>query len=165
MSSDKHSLPPSRYRCEAISSEVLSLPSSHGPWSLRRKPTDLLADDPATLISQALGHVRQGDGLTGYVPTSILSGLQRHADRGNPACCLLLDWIARRNRDLLAPPQADPVRQHQSKPRMARRLVRERRQALPGAGSLKLRKATSQEAVRDPKTAIIAATEGGGIDG
>ena len=158
MSSDKPSLPPSRYRCEAISSDILSITSSHAPWSLLRKPTDPLADDPATLIGLALGHVRQGDGLTGHVPASILSRLQAHADRGNPACRVLIDWLTHRNRDMVAAARPDPVR-----PNANRRLVRERREALPG--SLKRRKAESQEAVRDPRTAIIAATKGGEIDG
>jgi len=158
MSSDKHSLPPSRYRCEAIASEVLSIPSSHAPWSLLRQPTDLLADDPATLIGLALGHVRQGDGLTGHVAASILSRLLAHADRGNPACRVLIAWLAHRNRHMVAAAWPDPARQHPN-----RRLVRERREALPG--SLKRRKPESQEAVRNPKTAIIAATGGGEIDG
>nr|CAD6596584.1 hypothetical protein RKHAN_00336 [Rhizobium sp. Khangiran2] len=157
MFSDKHSLPPSRYRCEAIASEVLSIPSSHAPWSHLRQPTDLLADDPATLIGQALGHVRQGDALTGHVPASIVSRLEAHADRGNPACRVLIDWLAHRNRDMVAAARPDPVRQH-----LNRRLVRERRQALPG--SLKRRKRESHEAERDPRTAIIAATRGGEID-
>lgn len=156
MSSDKHSPPPSRYRCEAIASEILSIPSSHTPWSLLRKPMDPFADDPATLIGLALGHVRQGDGLTGPVPASIISRLEAHADRGNPACRLLLDWIARRNRDMVAAAGSDPIR-------LNRRLVRERREALPG--SLKRRRLESQVAVCDPKTAIIAATKGGEIDG
>nr|CAD6596148.1 hypothetical protein RKHAN_00225 [Rhizobium sp. Khangiran2] len=158
MSSDKHSLPPTRYCCEAIASDTLSIKAAHSPWSLLRKPTDPLADDPATLIGLALGHVRQGDGLTGHVPASILSRLQAHADRGNPACRVLIDWLTHRNRDMVAAARPDPVRLNAN-----RRLVRERREALPG--SLKRRKAESQEAVRDPRTAIIAATKGGEIDG
>ena len=158
MSSDKHSLPPSRYRCEAIASDTLSIKKAHAPWSLLRKPTDPLADDPAMLIGLALGHVRQGDGLTGPVPASILSRLQCHAGRGNPACRVLIDWLAHRNRDMVAAATTDPVRQHPN-----RRLVRERRQAV--LGSLKRRKLESQEAMPDSKTAIIAATRGGEIDG
>lgn len=158
MSSDKYSLPPSRYRCEAIASVTLSITSFHAPWSLLRKPTDLLADDPAMLIGLALGHVRQGDGLTGHVPASIISRLKVHADRGNPACRVLIDWLAHRNRNMVTAATSYPVRLKAN-----RRLVRERRQAVPG--SLKRRKPESQEAVRDPKTAIIAATKGGEIDG
>lgn len=156
MSFDKHSLPPSRYRCEAISAHTLSITPPHAPRSLLRKPSDPLADDPAMLIGLALGHVRRSDGLTGHVPASIISRLGAHADRGNPACRLLLDWITRRNRDLAAQP--DLVRQHP-----IRRLVRERRQAV--AGSLKRRKQEKPEAARDPRTAIIAAPKGGDIDG
>ena len=158
MSSDKHSLPPSRYRCEALASDTQSITSSHGPWSLLRQSTDHLADDPATLIGLALGHVRQGDGLTGPVPSSILSRLEAHADRGNPACRVLIDWLAHRNRHMAAAARPDPVRQHPN-----RRLVRERRQALPG--SLKRRTHKKPDAMPDPKTAIIAATKGGEIDG
>jgi hypothetical protein len=165
MSSDKHSLPPSPYRCDAISSETPYTAVPHTVRSFLRKPTDPLADDPAMLIGLALGHVRRSDGLTGQVPASILSRLKAHADRGNPACRLLLDWIARRNRDLLASPQAVPARQPQSTPRMARRRVRERRQAVPGTGSLKLRKPEKRKEASDPETAITAATKGGEIDG
>lgn len=45
-----------------------------------------LPDDQAFLIGPALGHVRQGDGLTGIVPDMVISRLQMHADTGNPAC-------------------------------------------------------------------------------
>ena len=158
MSCDKHSLPPARYRCEAISCPSLSITPAHAPRSLLRKSFDPLADDPAMLIGLALGHVRRSDGLTGHVPASIISRLGAHADRGNPACRLLLDWINRRNRDLVAAAQPDLVR-----PDRKRRLVRERRQAVPG--SLKRRKQEKPEAARDPKTAIIAAPKGGDIDG
>ena len=158
MSSDKHSLPPSRYRCEAIASDTLSIPSSHAPWSLLRKPTDPLADDPATLIGLALGHVRQGDGPTGPVPASIVSRLEAHADRGDPACRVLIDWLAHRNGDMVAAAGPDPARFKAN-----RRLVRERRQAVPG--SLKRRRHERPDAMPDTKTAIIAATRGGEIDG
>ena len=158
MSSDKHSLPPSRYRCEGIASDTLSIKAAHAPWSLLRKRTDPLADDPATLIGQALGHVRRGDALTGPVPASILSRLAAHADRGNPACRVLIDWLAHRNRDMVAAAGPDPVCLNPN-----RRLVRERRQAVPG--SLKRRKHERPDAMSDPKTAIIAATRGGEING
>lgn len=158
MSSDKHSLPPSRYRCEAIASDTVSIKAAHAPWSLLRKPMDPLADDPATLIGLALGHVRQGDGLTGHVPTSILSHLEAHADHGNPACRVLINWLTHRNRDIVAAAGIGLVRLNAN-----RRLVRQHRQALPG--SLKRRKHESHEADREPKTAIIAATGGGEIDG
>lgn len=165
MSSDKHSLPPSRYRCDAIRPDTLAIKAVHSQHSLLRKPSDPLADDPAMLIGLALGHVRRSDGLTGHVPASITSRLQAHADRGNPACRLLLDWVARRNSELLASLLPDPAEPQQSTPRMARRLVRERRQAVPGTGSLKLRKPEKPQAAPDPETAIIAATKGGEIDG
>ena len=157
MSCDKHSLAPSPYRCEAISCHTLSTTPAHAPWSLLCKPSDPLADDPAMLIGLALGHVRRSDGLPGQVPASIISRLGAHADRGNPACRLLLDWINHRNRDLVAAAQPDLVR-----PSRKRRLVRERRQAVPG--SLRRRSPKTEEAA-DRKTAIIAAPKGGDIDG
>lgn len=158
MSSDKHSLPPSRYRCEAISADTLSIKAAHSPSSLLRKPTDPITDDPASLIGQALGHVRQGDGLTGPVPASIISRLEAHADRGNPACRVLIDWLVHRNRAMVAAAGLGPVPLN-----LNRRLVRGRRQAVPG--NLKRRKHERQDAMPDPNTAIIAATRGGEIDG
>ena len=134
MSSDIHSDALPRIRRETIS-------------------PNLLADDPAILIGLALSHVREGVGLTGTVPDTIVGRLQSHADHGNPACRLLLDWLARRNRDLPA---------SLAKPRRIRRRIRERRQA--GPGSLRRRKwGTGQSA--DLQTAIIAATTEGRIDG
>lgn len=161
MSSDTHPDVPPRIRCEAISSAAssnLACHRSHGtvlryPGSGLGRP---LADDPAVLIGLALGHVREGEGLTGTVPDTIIDRLQAHADHGNPACRLLLDWLAGRNRDLVASSQPDPA-----KPRFGRRMIRERRQA--GPGSLKRRKPTKGHSP-DPKTAIIAATTEGRID-
>lgn len=161
MSSDTHLDVPPRIRCETISptSSHLACHRSHGtilhyPGSGLGSP---LADDPALLIGLALGHVRQSDGLTGIVPDTIIERLQAHAKNGNPACRLLLEWLAGRNRDLVASSQPDPAKPHSIKPRPGRRMIRERRQA--GPGSLKRRKPTKDHSP-DPKTAIIAATEG-----
>jgi hypothetical protein len=166
MSSDTHPDVPPRIRCETISptsSPSLACHRSHGtilhyPGSGLGRP---LADDPAVLIGLALGHVRQSDGLTGIVPDAIIDRLQAHADHGNPACRLLLEWLAGRNRDLVASSQPDPAKPHSIKPRPGRRMIRERRQA--GPGSLKRRKPTKGHSP-DPKTAIIAATTEGRID-
>jgi hypothetical protein len=163
MSSDKHPLPPSRYRCDAIPSDTLSFAAAHAPRSLLRRPSDPPAEDPAMLIGLVLGHVRQSEGLTGHVPASLISRLQAHADHGNPACRLLLDWLATRNSDLLGSPVPDPTKPHQTGFRPVRRLIRERRQAVPG--SLKRRHHEMPDTVPDAKTAIIAATKGGEIDG
>lgn len=165
MSSDTHPDVPPRIRCEAISptSSHLACHRSYGailhyPGSGLRRP---LADDPAVLIGLALSHVRQSDGLRGIVPDTIIDRLRAHADNGNPACRLLLDWLAGRNRDLVAPSSPDPVKPDRAASRPGRRMIRERRQA--GPGSLKRRKPPRTQSP-DPKTAIIATTTEGGID-
>jgi hypothetical protein len=162
MSTDIHPDMPPRIRCETISptSSHLACHRSHGtilhyPGSGLGRP---LADDPAVLIGLALGHVRERDCLTGTVPDAITDRLRAHADHGNPACRLLLDWLAGRNRDLVASSQPDPAKPHSTKPRPGRRMIRERRHA--GPGTLKRRKPTKTQSP-DPKTAIIATkTEG-----
>lgn len=166
MSSDTQPDAPPRIRCDTISptsSPSLACHRSHGtilhyPGSGLGRP---LADDPAVLIGLALGHVRQDDCLTGTVPDTIIDRLRAHADHGNAACRLLLDWLAGRNRDLFVSSQPDPAKPHSTKPRPGRRMIRERRQA--GPGSLKRRKPTKPQSP-DPKTAIIATTTEGRID-
>ncbi len=166
MSSDTHPDVPPRIRCETISptsSPNLACHRSHGtvlhyPGSGLRRP---LADDPAVLIGLALGHVRQGEGFAGIVPDTIIDRLRAHADNGNAACRLLLDWLAGRNRDLVASSSPDPVKPDPSASRPGRRMIRERRQA--GPGSLKRLEPTSTLS-SDSKTAIIAAHEEGRID-
>jgi hypothetical protein len=167
MTSDSTPDVPPRIRCEAIKSPSTSLnPTrhrSHGtvlryPGPARHDPPD---DDPAFLIGLALGHVRQSDGLTGTVPDTVISRLQAQAGRGNPACRLLLDWLAHRNRDLVAPLQSDAGDRSPVEPRPLRRRIRERRRAGPGS----LKKHTSKKAGSPgPKTAIIAAMTEGQID-
>lgn len=166
MSSDTHPEMPPRISCEAISSAAssnLACHRSHGtihhyPGSGLGRP---LADDPALLIGLALGHVRQGEGFTGIVPDAITDRLRAHADHGNPACRLLLDWLAGRNRDLMASSSPDPVKPDRAASRPGRRMIRERRQA--GPGTLKRRKPTTSQSP-DAKTAIIAATTEGRVD-
>jgi hypothetical protein len=166
MSSDTHPDVPPRIRCETISptsSPSLACHRSHGAI-LHYSGSGLgrpLADDPAVLIGLALGHVRQGEGLTGIVPHTIIDRLQAHTDNGNPACRLLLDWLVGRNRDFMASSSPDPVKPDRAASRPGRRMIRERRQA--GPGSLKRRKPTKGHSP-DPKTAIIAATTEGRID-
>ncbi|WP_137134465.1 hypothetical protein [Rhizobium sp. FKY42] len=167
MSSDITPDVPPRIRCEAIKSPSTSqnpvCHRSHGtvlryPGPARHDPP---IDDPAFLIGLALGHVRQGDGLTGTVPDTVISRLQAQAERGNPACRLMLDWLAHRNRDLVAPLQSDTDDPSPAKPRPRRHRIRERRQAGPGS----LKKHTLKKAgASDPKTAIIAAMTEGRID-
>lgn len=166
MSSDTHPDVPPRIRCETISSTSspsLACHRSHGtvlhyPGSGLGRP---LADDPALLIGLALGYVRQGDGLTGIVPDTIIDRLQVHVGDGNPACRLLLDWLTGRNRDLVASSSPDPVKPDRAASRPGRRMIRERRQA--GPGTLKRYKPTKTQSP-DLKTAIIAATTEGRVD-
>lgn len=167
MSSDINPDVPPRIRCEAIppssTSQNLVCHRAHGtvlryPGYGTGRPT---GDDPAHLIGLALGHVRQGTGLTGLVPDTVIGRLQTHADTGNPACRLMLDWLAHRNRDLLASSRPDPNQPHRPQHCLGRRPIRERRRAGPGS----LKKHTSARAGSSgPKTAIIAAMTEGRID-
>lgn len=159
MSSDINPDVSPRIRCEAVSSSTSLKLVCHRPHgSVLRYPGNTRvstpADDPAFLIGLALGHVRQSDGLTGIVPDTLVDRLQAHADTGNPACRLLLDWLDRRNADLVALSLPGPVKQLPAYHRPGRRMITERRQAEPG--SLKKRGSTKAGS-RDPKTAIIAA--------
>lgn len=167
MSSDINPDVPPCIRCEAIppssTSQNLVCHRAHGtvlryPGYGTGRPT---GDDPAHLIGLALGHVRQGTGLTGLVPDTVIGRLQAHADTGNPACRLLLDWLSSRNRDLVAPAQRDAGSPGSAKLRPLRRLIRERRQTRPG--SLKKRWPTKAQ-LPNGKTAIIAAMTEGRID-
>lgn len=53
------------------------------------------ASDPATLIGLALSFARQSPLFSGEVPSLILDRLALHAGKGNPACELVLVWLAR----------------------------------------------------------------------
>jgi hypothetical protein len=153
MSSVIHPDVPSRIRCEAILSSTSQNLACHRPHGavLRYPRTGRLetrGDDPALLIGLALGHVRQGDGLTGKVPEMVLARLQAHADTGNPACRLLLDWLGKRNCDLVA---SIPLCS-------GRRKIRERRQA--GPGSLKMQRPKTTHPSGSNAAIIAAKTEG-----
>ena len=158
---------PPPIRCEPIAlSSTSPNPTchrSHGtvlryPGPARHDPP---ADDPAFLIGLALGHVRQGDGLTGIVPDTVISRQQAQGERGNPPCRLMVDGLGNHDRDLVAPLQSDTDDPSPAEPRPLRRRIRERRQAAPGS----LKKHTSKNAgASDPKTAIIAAMTEGRID-
>ncbi|QSZ59694.1 hypothetical protein [Rhizobium sp. ZX09] len=166
MSSDTNPDVPPRIRCEAISSSTLPNAICHRPHcAVLGYPgtgrTNTSDDDPAFLIGLALGHVRQGDGLTGNVPEMVLVRLQAHADIGNPACRLLLDWLERRNNDLVALSSPEKVKPFPAQQRIDRRMIRERRQA--GPGSLKKRRLKTTHP-SESKTAIIAAKTEGRID-
>lgn len=96
MSFDTHS--PSRF-CEAASTSTYSAARcQHADQVDARVATDLppienLTNDPAILIGLALSYSRQSRTLGNAIPDIILSRLRAHADQGDPACGLLIDWF------------------------------------------------------------------------
>ncbi|OQP86041.1 hypothetical protein BTR14_13235 [Rhizobium rhizosphaerae] len=168
MSSDITSDVPRHIRCEAIASSSIAKPvPCHRPHgTILRHPgsgrVDLLHDDPAILIGLAIANVRQGKGLTGTVPDAVTSRLQAHADHGNLACRLLLDWLDRRNSAFVsAPRQVTGHAAPSSEQRTALPVVWRRRPARTGRS--KVHKATAVRST-ELKTAIIAATAEGRVD-
>ncbi|KNY30627.1 hypothetical protein [Agrobacterium sp. SUL3] len=166
MSSDINPDVPPRIRCEAISSSTSPNAICHrAHGTVLRYPgtsrTNTSADDPALLIGLALGHVRQGDALTGIVPKMLIARLQAQADSGNPACLLLLDWLERRNNDLVPLSSHGSIKPLPAQQRPGRRMIREWRQA--GPGSLKKR-GPKTTAPSDTSAAIIATKTEGRID-
>lgn len=166
MSSDTNPDMPPRIRCEAISSSTSPNAICHRPHgTVLRYPgnvrTNTSADDPAFLIGLALGHVRRSDGLTGIVPDTLVGRLQAHADTGNPACRLMLDWLDRRNSDLVALSAPKQVKPFPAQQVIDRRMIRERRQAWPG--SLKKR-GPKTTPLSNTSAAIIAAKTEGRVD-
>ena len=163
MSSDTNPDVPPRIRCEAISSSTSPNAICHRQHgTVLRYPgtgrTTASDDDPAFLIGLALGHVRQGDGLTGIVPEMLIGRLLAQADSGNLACRLLLDWLDQRNRDLVALASPDQVKPFPAQQRLGRRMIRERRQA--GPRSLKKRGPKTTELSSSSAAIIAARTEG-----
>ncbi|WP_320200368.1 hypothetical protein RMR16_013580 [Agrobacterium sp. rho-13.3] len=166
MSSDTHSDVPARVRCEPISSSLSSTLSRRYTVgailnSFESGRVQMLADDPALLIGLALCHVRQQGGMVGTLPDTIMSRLQEHAAHGDPTCCLVMDWLVRRNGDVADPYAPDATHTHSSEVRLGRRLIKERRQA--GPGSLQRRK-PSRDGSLDTEAAIIAALREGESD-
>lgn len=166
MSSDTHSDVPARVRCEPILppfSPTLSRRYTNGAIlnSSETGRVQMLADDPALLVGLALCHLRQHGGMAGTLPDTIMSRLQDHAAHGDPTCCLLMDWLVRRNGDVADPNAPDAVNAHSSEVRPDRRLIKERRQA--GPGSLNRRK-PSKDGLLDPEATIIATPTEGGSD-
>lgn len=153
MSSDIHSEGLPHMRCEAVTSTNRpTTPDCHRPHgALLRTPgapaRPETADDPAAVIGLALGHVRTQEGLTGTVPPRVMAHLLVHIERGDPACELVMDWLAKRSRNAAV--------------QRERRRVRERPRPEPGH----LRKRALR--VRDLNRsglAIIAETEEGKND-
>ncbi|MBY5456409.1 hypothetical protein HFO89_08570 [Rhizobium leguminosarum] len=53
-------------------------------------------DDPALLVGLALAFTRPGAGDVAAVPPMLLDRLCHHAWSGDPACCLVLDWLTQK---------------------------------------------------------------------
>lgn len=153
MSSETHPEGLPRMRCEAVTSTnrppTLDCHRPHDAFlrTLSTRTHQALADDPAAVIGRALDHVRTQEGLTGTVPARLIANLLLHVERGDPACEVVMDWLAKRSRNAAV--------------QVERRRVRERPRPEPG----KLRK----RAFRKPNLAgsglaIIAETEEGKSD-
>lgn len=56
-------------------------------------PIEYLTNDPAILIGLALSYSRHKRTLGNAIPEVILLRLRAHADRGEPACGMLIDWF------------------------------------------------------------------------
>ena len=163
MSSDTHSDVPARVHCEPILSSLYP--------TLSRRPADgiilshpelrrvqTLADDPALLIGLALCHLRKQGGMAVSLPDTIMSRLQDHTAHGDPTCCLLMDWLVRRNGDVADPNGRNADTAHSSVVWPEHHLTSERRLAGPGRPK---RRKPSRDGSLVPQTAIIAApTEG-----
>ncbi|MGQ2967105.1 MAG: hypothetical protein ACT6RF_00050 [Allorhizobium sp.] len=142
-----------RMRCEAVTSTNRPpTPDCHLPhdaflrtWST---PThQSLGDDPAAVIGLALDHARTQDGLSGIVPPRVIANLLAHVERGDPACQVVMGWLAKRSRNAAVA--------------LERRRVRER--SRPEPGSLR-RRASRDQKLPGSDLAIIAETEEGKID-
>jgi hypothetical protein len=153
MSSETHPEGLPHMRCEAVTSTnrpmTLDCHRSHDAFlRTRRAPTDQSpADDPAAVIGLALGHVQTKGGLTGIVPPRIIANLLVHVERGDPACEVVMDWLAKRSRNAAM--------------QIQRRKVRERPR--PEPGSLRKRAWRARD-VGGSGLAIIAETAEGKLD-
>lgn len=141
-----------RMRCEAVIPNAQPTHDCHSPHDalLRARSSAAnrgTADDPAVLIGLALGHVRTPDGLTGIVPPRVFARLLAHVEHGDPACRLVIDWLAKRSRNAAMKGQ--------------RRRVRERPR--PEPGHLRKRALRARDLNRSD-LAIIAETAEGKTD-
>lgn len=153
MSSETHPEGLPHMRCEAVTpSNRPTTLDCHRPHDAllrtRSAPTDQSpTDDPAVAIGLALGHVRTPDGLTGIVPPRVMAQLLVHIERGDPACGVVMDWLAKRSRNAAM--------------QIQRRRVRERPR--PEPGSLRKR-ALRARGLGLSDLANIAETAEGNID-
>ena len=124
MSSETHPEGLPHMRCDAVTPDARPIPDCHRPHdallcarsSAANRGT---ANDPAVLIGLALGHVRTQEGLTGIVPPRVIAHLLAHVEHGDPACRLVIDWLAKRSRNAAL--------------QFKRRKVRERPRPEPGS--------------------------------
>jgi hypothetical protein len=153
MSSDIHSEGLPRMRCAAVTStnRPTTLDCHRPDGALLRTPGAPAhretADDPAVVIGLALGHVRTQEGLTGTVPPRVMAHLLAHIEQGEPACAVVMDWLAKRSRNAAV--------------QRERRKVRERPR--PERGRLRKRALRARDLNRSD-LAIIAETEEGKKD-
>lgn len=146
MSSEFHPEGLPHMRCDAVTPDARPTHDCHRPHDalLRARSSAAnrgTADDPAVLIGLALGHVRTQEGLTGIVPPRLLAHLLAHVEQGDPACRLVIDWLAKRSRNAAV--------------QFKRRKVRERLR--PEPGSLRNRVSRTRNLV-GLSSAIIAET-------
>lgn len=91
--------PPSRFRREAASTSIhpatrwQRVDQSDATIATDLPPIENLTNDPAILIGLTLSYSRQSGTLGNAIPDIILSRLRAHADHGDPACQLLIDWF------------------------------------------------------------------------
>lgn len=116
MSSETYPEELPRIRCEAVTPDARPIHDCHRRHDalLRVRSSSAnrgTADDPAVLIGRALGHVRTADGLTGIVPPRVIAHLLAHVEQGDPACRLIVDWLAKRNRNAAAQYKRRKVRE------------------------------------------------------
>ncbi len=152
MPSETHPEGLPRMRCDAVTPDIRPTLDCLRPHDAllrtRSAPTDQSpTDDPAVAIGLALGHVRTQDGLTGTVPPRVMAHLLVHIERGDPACAVIMDWLAKRSRNAAV--------------QRERRKVRERPR--PERGRLRKRALRARDLNRSD-LAIIAETEEGKTD-
>ena len=116
MSSETHPEGLPRMRCESVTPDARPTHDCHRPHDalLRARSSAAnrgTADDPAVLIGLALGHVRTQEGLTGIVPPRVIAHLLAHVEHGDPACRLVIDWLAKRSRNAAMKGQRRRVRE------------------------------------------------------
>jgi len=78
------------------------------PAPIARRCIPGLLEDPAVLIGLTMALVRHGPLPHDVATDPVLQRLQEVADRGDPACRLLVGWLKHRYRDLWPAGLQDP---------------------------------------------------------